>query len=114
MTIDPRTPVIIGVGQHLHRAKGLEDAMEPAALMEAAIVEAATDAGLSGPPAFDSIRVVSSLSWKYGNPAWVIAERLGQTPAELAHTTAGGNTPQTLDQHDVAGDPRRQRSTSWR
>ena len=51
MTIDPRTPVIIGVGQHLHRAKGLEDAMEPAALMEAAIVEAAADAGLSGPPA---------------------------------------------------------------
>jgi acetyl-CoA C-acetyltransferase len=96
VTIDPRTPVIIGVGQHLHRATGLEDAMEPAALMEAAIVEAAADAGLSGPPAFDSIRVVSSLSWKYGNPAWVIAERLGQTPAELAHTTSGGNTPQTL------------------
>jgi len=96
VTIDPRTPVIIGVGQHLHRAKGLEDAMEPAALMEAAILEAATDAGLSGPPAFDSIRVVSSLSWRYGNPAWVIAQRLGQTPSELAHTTAGGNTPQTL------------------
>src|SRR5687767_14913616 len=52
VTIDPRTPVIIGVGQHLHHAKGLEDAMEPAALMEAAIVAAAADAGLSGPPAF--------------------------------------------------------------
>ena len=70
--------------------------MEPAALMEAAIVEAASDAGLDGPPAVDSIRVVSSLSWRYGNPAWIIARRLGQEPRELAYTGAGGNTPQTL------------------
>jgi acetyl-CoA C-acetyltransferase len=96
MAIDPRTPVIIGVGQTLHHATGLEDAMEPAALMESAIVAAAADAGLSGPPTFDSIRVVSSLSWKYGNPAWIIANRLGQEPRELAYTTSGGNTPQTL------------------
>ena len=96
MTIDPRTPVIVGVGQYLHRAQGIEDAMEPAALMEAAIVAAAADAGLAGPPAFDSIRVVSSLSWRYGNPGWVIAQRLGQSPRELAYTGAGGNVPQTL------------------
>ncbi len=96
MTLDPRTPVIVGVGQFLHRAAGVDDAMEPAALMEAAIVEAASDAGLDGPPAVDSIRVVSSLSWRYGNPAWIIAQRLGQQPRELAYTSAGGNTPQTL------------------
>jgi acetyl-CoA C-acetyltransferase len=96
VTIDPRTPVIIGVGQTLHHAAGIDDAREPARLMEDAIRAAAIDAGLAGPPSFDSIRVVSSLSWKYGNPAWVIAERLGQTPRELAYTTAGGNTPQTL------------------
>ena len=109
MTIDPRTPVIVGVGQHVHRAEGLDDALEPAALMEAAIVAAASDAGLGGPPAFDSIRVVASLSWKYGgNPAWAIAERLGQQPRELATTTSGGNTPQTLvnrtAQEILAGD----------
>ncbi len=96
MAIDPRTPVIVGVGQTLHHAAGLDDAMEPAALMEAAIVAAAADAGLAGPPLFDSIRVVSSLSWKYGNPAWIVAQRLGQEPRELAYTTSGGNTPQTL------------------
>jgi acetyl-CoA C-acetyltransferase len=96
VTIDPRTPVIVGVGQTLHHAAGLDDAKEPAVLMEEAIVQAAADAGLAGPPAFDSIRVVSSLSWRYGNPAWIIAQRLGQSPRELAHTTAGGNTPQTL------------------
>ena len=113
MTIDPRTPVIIGVGQHLHHAKGLDDAMEPAALMEAAIVEAATDAGLSGPPAFDSIRVVSTLSWKYGNPAWMIAERLGQSPRELATRRPAATRPRR------SSTRRRRRScaatsTSWR
>src|SRR5262249_54062241 len=96
VAIDPRTPVIIGVGQTLHHAAGLEDAKQPAELMEDAIVQAAADAGLDGPPAFDSIRVVASLSWRYGTPAWVIAQRLGQTPRELAYTPAGGNTPQTL------------------
>ena len=108
MTIDPRTPVIIGVGQTLHHAAGIDDAKEPAALMEEAIVAAAADAGLAGPPAFDSIRVVASLSWKYGNPGWVIAERLGQSPRQLAYTTSGGNTPQTLvnvtSQEILAGD----------
>jgi acetyl-CoA C-acetyltransferase len=96
MTLDPRTPVIVGVGQFLHRAEGLDDALEPAALMEQAIRAAATDAGLAGAPAVDSIRVVSSLSWKYGNAAWVLAERLRQQPRELAYTSAGGNTPQSL------------------
>ncbi len=96
MPLDPRTPVIVGVGQFLHRAAGVDDALEPAALMEAAIVEAASDAGLDGPPDVDSIRVVSSLSWRYGNPAWILAQRLGQSPRELAYTSAGGNTPQTL------------------
>src|SRR5262245_52730934 len=64
--------------------------------MERAILAAATDAGLAGPPAVDSIRVVSLFSWRYENPAWVLADRLGLAPAELAYTTAGGNIPQTL------------------
>lgn len=96
MTLDPRTPVIVGVGQVLHHADALEDALEPVALMEEAINVAGKDAGLAGVPDVDSIRVVSSLSWKYRNPAWFIADRLGLTPRELAYTTAGGNTPQSL------------------
>jgi acetyl-CoA C-acetyltransferase len=96
VTIDPRTPVLIGGGQFLHRAAGVADALEPIELMERATLAAVSDAGLLNPPAFDSIRVVSSLSWRYGNPAWVLADRLKLAPAELAYTTAGGNTPQTL------------------
>lgn len=96
MPIDPRTPVIIGVGQFLHRAEGLDDALEPAALMTAAIEAAAGDAGLSGVPQVDSIRVVGLLSWRYRNPAWVVAQRLGQQPRQLAVSTMGGNAPQAL------------------
>ena len=88
--------MIIGGGQFLHRAAGLEDALEPAALDGGRHRRRRPDAGLAGPPDFDSIRVVSSLSWKYGNPAWILAQRLGQSPRELAYTSAGGNTPQSL------------------
>ena len=47
MAIDPRTPVLVGGGQVLHRADGVSDALEPAALMAKAIEAAADDAGLS-------------------------------------------------------------------
>jgi len=96
MTIDPRTPVLIGTGQVLQRAEGLDDARDPVALMVEAISLAASDAGLSSVPNPDAIRVVSLLSWKYGNPAQFIAEDLGLTPRELGLSAMGGNTPQTL------------------
>jgi acetyl-CoA C-acetyltransferase len=96
MTLDPRTPVLIGTGQVLQRAEGLDDARDPVALMVEAITLAASDAGLSSVPNPDAIRVVSLLSWKYGNPAQFIAEDLGLTPRELGLSAMGGNTPQTL------------------
>jgi acetyl-CoA C-acetyltransferase len=95
-TLDPRTPVLVGSGQFLHRAEGLGDALDPVALMCEAIRLAAADAGLGGVPAADSIRVVSLLSWRYGNPAYFSAKELALTPRELAYTTSGGNTPQSL------------------
>ena len=96
MTIDPRTPVLIGTGQVVQRAQGLDDARDPVALMVEAITLAATDAGLSSVPNPDAIRVVSLLAWKYGNPAHFIAQDLGLTPRELGLSAMGGNTPQTL------------------
>jgi acetyl-CoA C-acetyltransferase len=96
MALDPRTPVIVGVGQHVHRASGLDDALEPAALMELAARAATLDAGLGSVPAADALRVVGLISWRYGNPARFVAERLGISPAELALTTMGGNSPQSL------------------
>jgi acetyl-CoA C-acetyltransferase len=96
MALDPRTPVLIGAGQYVHRAAGLDDALDASALMCEAIRSAAADAGLSSVPNPDSVRVVGLLSWKYGDPAWVVADQLGLSPRETAATTMGGNSPQTL------------------
>lgn len=96
MSLDSRTPVLIGAGQFVHRATGLDDALDPCALMCEAIRSAATDAGLTRVPNPDSVRVVGLLSWRYGDPAWVVANQLGLSPRETAATTMGGNSPQTL------------------
>ena len=95
-SFDPKTPVLIGAGQFLHHAKGLDNALDPAALMCEAIRAAAADAGLASVPDADSLRVVSLLSWRYGNPALVVAQQLGLSPRETAVTTMGGNSPQSL------------------
>lgn len=96
MTLDPRTPVIVGGGQHLNRADSLDDALEPTELMELAVEAAARDAGLDGPPVADSVRVVNIIGWRYRNAPRFLAERLGLGDCELAESTAGGNSPQSL------------------
>jgi len=96
VTLDPRTPVLVGSGQTLHRAEGIDDALDASALMADAVRKAAADAGLATVPDVDSVRVVGLLSFKYGNPAWVVADRLGITSRELCVTTNGGNSPQSL------------------
>ena len=96
MTIDPRLPVIIGVGQTVQRADTVEEALEPVDLMAEAARSAGADAGLAGVPPLDSVRVVQLLSWRYKDPARLVAEALGVATAETAYTTGGGNTPQML------------------
>ncbi len=88
--------MIIGVGQFVNRSDSLDDALEPVAMMERAVVAASTDAKLDGPPAADAVRVVGQLSWRYGNVPRFLAERLGLEPTRLDYTTMGGNSPQTL------------------
>lgn len=96
VTFDPHSPVIIGAGQYLQRSAAFDDALDASALMAEAIRSAATDAGLQGVPEPQSLRVVSQLTWRYGNAPAVVAERLGITPGDLAYTTNGGNSPQSL------------------
>ncbi len=97
MAPDPRSPVIVGVGQHLQRADGLDDALSPVDLIVEAVRAAAADAGAANVISHaQSLRVVQLLSWRYRDPAALVAARLGIQPAETAYTTAGGNTPQSL------------------
>ena len=93
-----RTPVLVGAGQITQRDVEPAAALDPLALMAAAAGHAAADAG-GGPQllaALDSITVVRLLSWDYGNPPRLLAERLGAHPTEERSTTMGGNTPQWL------------------
>ncbi|MFM8266805.1 MAG: acetyl-CoA acetyltransferase [Ilumatobacteraceae bacterium] len=95
-TIDPRTPVLIGVAQVVEHLDDPLVARHPAALMADAVREAARDAGLRGLPAIDSLRVVALLSCRYANPGRAVARELGLEPHETAVTTMGGNSPQSL------------------
>jgi acetyl-CoA C-acetyltransferase len=96
VTLDPRTPVIVGVGQAEQRIDDPLAAAPPAEFIASAVQLAAADAGLSSLASVDSLRVVSFLSWRYRDPARFISLALGITPKEHALTTNGGNSPQSL------------------
>ena len=118
MALDPRTPVVVGVGQVATPPDaGLDPAArpEPLDLMTAALLAAAEDcdgapSGGAAPAGrtligrADSIRVVASLGWPTVNPALLVAARLGfaegDEPAELMVSSIGGNNPEAL-MHDA-------------
>ena len=96
MTIDPRTPVIIGVGQHLQRTDRGAEPLEPVDLMELAVRAAAEDAGAPGAAQrADVVAVVPVISWGYRDPGRLLAGRLGADAATW-YPSMGGNTPQLL------------------
>ena len=96
--LDPRTPVLIGVGQLSNRVDRGEVPLEPAEMMAEAARRAADDsgAGSGALTGIDSIRVVSLLSWRYRDPGAAVAHRIGASPADTAVTPMGGNSPQSL------------------
>jgi acetyl-CoA C-acetyltransferase len=96
MSLDPRTPVIVGVGQQLQRVDNPLEALAPVPFIANAIREATKDAGLSSVPNADSIRVISFLSWRYRDPARYIAEELGITTRETVVSSMGGNSTQSM------------------
>ncbi|MGH9097462.1 MAG: hypothetical protein ACRDWB_08560, partial [Acidimicrobiales bacterium] len=110
MVIDPRTPVIVGVGQITNRPEDGEAATgrpEPVELMAEAVLAAAEDcsgAGAGGAAGVgrgllrqaQSLRILHPRSWDYINPGELVAEQTGMEPRQLLLTTSGGNNPQRL------------------
>jgi acetyl-CoA C-acetyltransferase len=97
VSVDPRAPVIVGVGQVSQRTDRGEPALEPVDLIAAAARAAGADSGAPGLlGAIDSVRIVSMLSWRYNDPGALVAERIGADVRSTIYTTAGGNTPQSL------------------
>ncbi|MGH9008045.1 MAG: acetyl-CoA acetyltransferase, partial [Acidimicrobiales bacterium] len=102
MAIDPRTPVLVGVGQVTDRpgaSRGPDDRAEPLGLMVRSIRAALADSGgvadrlLS---AVGSVRVVRSLQWNVPDPGALVAAELGASPRQSVLSAVGGNTPQAL------------------
>ena len=109
MVIDPRTPVIVGVGQVTNRPDNGEAAArpEPVELMAQAVLAASEDCsgaragGAAGVgqgllQRAQSLRIVNPRSWEYINPGELVAELTGMEPRQLILTTGGGNNPQRL------------------
>ena len=93
---NPRTPVIVGVGQFLNRIDDLDDVLEPLEMMLRAVGLAERDTGTGGfLDRVQSVRVVRGL-WRYGNPARVVAERIGAFGAQTVGTLFGGNQNQAV------------------
>jgi acetyl-CoA C-acetyltransferase len=94
---DPRTPVLVAVGQVNQRVDDPTDALEPTALLAEAARRAAADSGSDRLlAALDTVAVIRILSWRYRDPAALVAAELGITPRRTIETDDGGNYPQTL------------------
>ncbi|WP_421118879.1 acetyl-CoA acetyltransferase [Aquihabitans daechungensis] len=95
--LDPRTPVVVAVGQVEQRTSHLTAALEPTALLAEAARTAQADSGtdrLLG--AVDTLAVIRILSHVYRDPGALVAAELGIAPARTLATDDGGNYPQAL------------------
>jgi acetyl-CoA C-acetyltransferase len=89
-----RIPVIIGAGEITERPADPREAQEPAALMAEALRRAAADAGAPDLlPALDSLDIVNSVSWPYGDLPAALAGQLGFRPRRLVYGPVGGESP---------------------
>jgi acetyl-CoA C-acetyltransferase len=77
MSLDPRTPVLVGIGVAEQRCDDPEEALEPFELMAVALETAADDAGSRRLlTEADSIRVPRGF-WEYSDPGRLVAGRVG-------------------------------------
>ena len=86
--VDPRTPVIVGVGQINDREYGCE----PIDLMTRCVEAALDDTGVGAAvrPSIGHVRVVWGV-WPYVDPGRLVASRIGAPTARTTMTTSGGN-----------------------
>jgi acetyl-CoA C-acetyltransferase len=101
VTVDPRTPCLIGVAQRTVRPDE-GPCPEPLALWEDTARRAATDAVPGGGDrvlaAADSLQVVYCMAWPYDAPVDRLAEALGIAPRHRLYSGIGGTTPEVLVQ----------------
>ena len=96
MSLDPRTPVLVGAAQISQRPDDLDDAVEAVELMRRTVVEAAIDADM--PELLRRLDLVAVVygAWKYPDPGRLIADAVGSPQARSLMSFHGGNTPQSM------------------
>jgi len=100
--IDPaRIPVIVAIGEVTDRPASAVEAREPVALIADALKAAEQDAGAPILSRVDSLDLVGLISWRYADPARLLADRLGISPSRVTNASMGGETPIRLI-HDAA------------
>ncbi|MBX9727648.1 MAG: hypothetical protein K2X31_01965 [Sphingopyxis sp.] len=110
MTIDPQTPVLVGVGQCVShwRAGDAGDAPSPQSLRESATRAALADSGAAEAlaAAIDRVVVVRTMLdsvpgaphpfGRCANPPGTLAADCGLSPRDAIYSVVGGDQPQTL------------------
>lgn len=107
MTVDPRTPILVGVAQYVDRDSEPQAALSPADLLATVARGAVADSGGAGvAAAIDTVAVIrlfadsgpafASPFGSYSNLPRSLANRIGASPRELIYPPVGGNTPQMM------------------
>jgi acetyl-CoA C-acetyltransferase len=102
--LDPRTPVIVGVGQLVQREPDLTNPREPVELSVEALRRAVADSGATTDllALADLVYAVPSASWTYGNQAGRVAELVGATEAGTVQSSPYGGDGAQLVVNDAA------------
>lgn len=105
MSIDPRTPVLVGIAQSVDRTSAPGEGLSPQDMMAAVARMAIDDCGGTGVlQAIDTIATVRLFQdsgfgapfGKQNNLPETIARRIGATPRRMLYGPVGGNSPQLL------------------
>ena len=88
MTVDPRTPVLVGVGTARRPVDG-SAGVEPLDLMVEAALAAGSDAGAPALLASVQMLAVPEGNWSYPDPARLVADRLGAHGARTVRSDIG-------------------------
>ena len=86
--MDPRTPILVGIGT-AHRPPDGSAGVEPIELMAEAVLAAGKDAGAPGLVARARSIAVPGGNWTYPDPARLVAERIGAADARTVLSVIG-------------------------
>jgi acetyl-CoA C-acetyltransferase len=108
MTVDPRTPCLVGLAQSVDRTSEAGQGLSPQDMMAAVSRAAIADAGGAGiAEAIDCVTVVrlfqdSGFGAPFGqqnNLPHAVATRIGAAPKRTLYGPVGGNSPQMMVNH---------------